>query len=304
MKLTGSRKRSITRQTSHFRKSGDVFVYALANNGIADFLKVGFTGQPKIGDCILPSKIGPTSTFNAEGKNEPDRTKPKVKKVIGQKYWSWYEWHGRTRVKREGAVDVTREVYPRKITPAPHCEMQVLDVSGQLRLVTKLNGGWGDGDLLHAVNLYLEFFGECHVTDNPSSVPIVTPSRVNWRILPPGTSPWLRVQGAVTTRIQNAPAGNQWVIVDRQQYICSFEPDDVFVGEGGFSDYLAYVFRKSGLVVLESLMIGNAIYVFDNNWQAFSQLTKSQIISQNLHRDRIVHRTGWKRQLRSIVKSS
>lgn len=302
MQVSGSRKRSIAKVASHLAKSKDVFVYSLVNNQSVDFAKVGFHGQPKIGDTILPAQIGSISTFNAKGKEEPDKTKPKVTKVIGQKYWSWYEWHGRNRVKKEDAVDVTREVYQRKFTPPPSVEMQVLDVSGQLRLVSRLPASWTSKELLHAVNLYLEFFSECHLTDDPKSVPIVNPKRVNWRFLPPGTTPWVRVQSAVNARLQKSPAGNRWVIIDRQKLICSLGPDDVYVGEGGFSEYLAYVFKSKGLVVLESLMTGNALYIFDKNWQQFSQLTKSQIIAQNLHKERIIHRTGWKTHLRHTLR--
>jgi hypothetical protein len=301
MQIIGSRKRSISKLTAHLDKNKDVFVYSVTNNSVSDFLKVGFTPTPKIGDSILPNVIGPISKFNAEGKNEPDKTKPMVTQVIGQKYWSWEEWHGRQRVTQERAVDDTREVYQRKITPPPALEMQILDVSGQLRLVTGLSSGWSDIDILHAVNLYLEYFAECHVTDDPKSVPIVTPTRVNWRFLPPGQSPWARVQGAVASRTQNASSGNQWVVIDRQKFICSLNPDDVYVGEGGFSDYLAYVFNAKGLVVLESLLTGNAIYIFGQNWVQFSQITKSQLIQQGLYQHRIIHATGWKKQIRGIL---
>lgn len=221
--------------------------------------------------------------------------------MIGQRVWRWFEFHGRDRVERERTVDIERDVYPRKFTPPPGLEMSVLSVSGELRLATNIGKNATDADLTHAVNLYLEFFGECYLTDDPTSVPIVTPKRVNWRLLPPDSNPWTRAQSAVTTRISGRSADNQSIIIDRQQFVCSLNPDEVYVGEGGFADYLAYAFTQKNIVVLESLTSGNAIYVFDKNWRQFSQLSKRQILAQNLQKERIVHATGWKARLKGAV---
>lgn len=301
MLITGKRVRSVARYVRHLDRRKELFVYSLVKNPSADFSRVGFRPSPKMGDTLLPSEIGPISRFNSEGKEEPDKSKPKSPRVVGQRIWRWTEFRGRyERVERERTVDMVRDCYPRKFTPPPGVEMSVLDVAGKLRLVSSLPAGSSDAELTHAVNLYLEFFGECHVTDDPTSVPIVSPKKVNWRLLPPGSSPWARAQSAVTTRIKGRSQDDQRIIIDRQEYVCSLNPDEVYVGEGGFADYLAYVFSAKSMVVLESLTSGNAIYVFDQNWRAFSHLTKSQILSQRLHKHRIIHATGWKGELRRV----
>lgn len=46
---------------------------------------------------------------------------------------------------------------------------------------------------------------------------------------------------------------------------------------------------------------GNAAYVFDRSWRAFSHLAKREILSRNLHKHRIIHATGWARHLRNVV---
>lgn len=53
--------------------------------------------------------------------------------------------------------------------------------------------------------------------------------------------------------------------------------------QGGFNDYLAYVFRAHKVVVLESVRMDNAIYVFGLDWQGVSQLTKAQVLSNKYH---------------------
>jgi hypothetical protein len=301
--ITGKRVRSIKRFVRHLDRKKELFVYSLVKNTGTDFAAVGFPSAPKMGDTILPAEIGPVSRFNSEGKIEPDKTKPKERRVVGQRIWRWVEFRGRyDRVERERTIDIERECYPRKVAPPPSVEMSVLDVAGKLRLVSSVGTSASDEELTHAVNLYLEFFGECHVTDDPASVPIVSPKRVNWRLLPPGANPWARARTAVTGRIKSRSADDQSIIVDRQEFVCSLDPDEVYVGEGGFSDYLAYVFTSKNKVVLESLTSGNAIYVFDKNWRAFSHLTKREILAQNLHKHRIIHATGWKPELKRVLQ--
>lgn len=301
MMIGGKRIRAVKAYVRHLNRRKELFVYSLVKNPAKDFTRVGFTSRPKMGDTILPAEIGPISSFNSQGREEPDKSQPKETRVIGQRIWRWTEFHGRSRVEQERTVDITRECYPRIFTPPPGVEMQVLDVAGKLRLVSSVGKNASDEDLKHAINLYLELFGECHVTDDPSGVPIVTPKRVNWRLLPQGSTPWARAKGAVTARITDRSDDAQRIIIDRQEFVCSLNPDDVYVGQGGFADYLAYVFPSKKLVVLESLTAGNAIYIFDRNWKAFSHLTKREILANNLHKLRIIHATGWKSDLRRAL---
>lgn len=298
MQISGKRIRSVAKYANHLDRTKDLFVYSPVTNPKRDFKRVGFESAAKMGDTILPKEIGPISTFNSEGRDEPDKTKPMKRRTVGQRIWRRKDWGGHWH---EGTVDIVRKCYPRKLTPPPAVEMSVLDVEGKLRLVSKVPANSSDDDLKHAVNLFLEFFQECHLTDDPKSVPIVNPTRVNWRLLPSGGNPWARAKSAVTARITSRSDDSQSIIIDRQEFVCSLDPDDVYVGEGGFTDYLAYVFKAKKLVVLESLTSGNAIYVFDKNWKAFSHLTKREILSQNLQKERIIHATGWKRHLRMAV---
>lgn len=120
-------------------------------------------------------------------------------------------------------------------------------------------------------------------------------------MLPPGEHPWPRVQERLACVLTRFLEDTRAVILDRQRTILAHEPDEQFVGAGGFSDYIAYVFRTRGIVVLECIRKGNAIYVFGQDWARFSKLTKAEIINQNLHLDRIVHIEGWKERLARVL---
>ena len=45
----------------------------------------------------------------------------------------------------------------------------------------------------------------------------------------------------------------------------------------------------------------NTLYIFGEGWERFSQLTKAEIISGSLHRERIVHSAGWKARLHRVL---
>ena len=68
-----------------------------------------------------------------------------------------------------------------------------------------------------------------------------------------------------------------------------------------FANYLAYLFPDRDLVLMESLEHGNATYVFDGNWEEFSQLTKAEILSQGLQKDRLIHSKGWENRLAEVL---
>ena len=297
MHITGKRIVRVDKYTRGLNLAKPLFVYHAAKKVGPSFRRVGLSASAKIGDTILPLINGKVSEFNADGAWRTRDDLPKESRVVGQRIWRWKEFRGRyDHVDKERTVDVTRMCYPREFIPPPSLEMSVAIVDGKLRLVTPLPANAAKDLVKHAVNLYLEAFGECHLTDKPDEVPLVTPKKVNWKLLPQGANPWKRAQSAVTARLPSS-ADQQEIIVERQKYICEFDPDEVYAGEGGFSDYLAYVFPSKGLSVLESVTTGNAIYVFDRNWRNISQMSKRDILAGGLEKDRIIHATGWHKRL-------
>lgn len=73
---------------------------------------------------------------------------------------------------------------------------------------------------------------------------------------------------------------------------------------GGVDDYIAYLFKDRGFVILECLEKGNALYVFGSDWEKIARLTKAQILSGNLHMERIVHTKGWKIRLAKLFNDA
>jgi hypothetical protein len=279
------------------------YVYFVGNDEESMFSAIGLPLNAAIGHSILPKVVGPISKFNSEGTWIIHKDRSKEDRVVGQRIWRWRQFRGRYGYEdQERIIDVTRPCYPRTFVEPPSVEMSVQVVANQRRLITELGANSSEDEIKHTVNLYLEIFGQCHLTDQPAEVPIVMPTRVNWRMLPPGSDPWSRAEQAVEERTASASADAKFIITERQRFICSLGPSDVYVGEGGFSDYLAYIFTDKNKAVLESVSCGNAIYVFEENWRDLSQLTKREILSSKLHQARIVHATGWPERLHEALR--
>ena len=262
----------------------------------AQIIRAGFSGHLSLGDRMLPAIIGPVTRFNAEGKMNVRRDLP-METAYRLVEWHWTERHGKEEVERSDFRDVPYQRYPRDFVPPPGVELQVIaDAHGRLLLVADplLYEGAGSVDLLHAVNVCLELFGECEVftPDLASALP-PTACRLNWQILPPGKYPWERVRGAVQPIIDRAKKGHQGAIAMRLEAVSSHGPEFVAIGTAGFHGYIIFGFPAKPLFILESAYYGNATYVFDKDWETLAKLTKAEILNQSLQKDRIIHLSGW-----------
>lgn len=266
--------------------------------------KVGFSNLDA-GATVLPSPtFGPVSDFNANGSYSIHKDKSK-ETVYRMAEWQWKQWHGRDTIDMSKFVDVPYERYPRTFVPPPGVELKIArSAEGEKLLTTPVYRlGATDDQLLHAINLLLEIFGECHVlTEELNDILGTKAIRLNWRILPEGKRPWKELKNELSPLISGAPEGKRVLIEDRLKTINSFEPDFAAVGTAGFSGYIILGFPTSSTYVLESLYYGNATYVLGKNWETISKMTKAEILSENLHRERIIHRVGWHNRVKNVLK--
>lgn len=303
MFFSGKRVNKISRYLRSSRLERPQFIYHVPMDDDGCLAQIGFSKGSVVGDTILPNSRGPVTKFNAEGKWLVHKDQPLENRLVGQSIWRWKEFRGKYgSQEREKIIDRYRDCYPRTFIEPPSLELTIQIVAGKRRLVTVLPENSNEDLIKHCINLYLEIFGQCHITDKPDEIPIVTPKRVNWKILPDGANPWERAEHAVTERMSESSSDQKFIITDRQRYICSLNPNEVYAGVGGFSDYLAYIFQDKNKAVLESVVQGNAIYIFEGDWKSLSQLTKRQILSENLQFARIIHATGWPQRLKAELE--
>ena len=266
--------------------------------------KVGFPKSPKNGDTVLPNPVGKVSSFNALGAWKRRDDLPKEKRITGQRVWRWTEWHGRDRVERERIVDIEQWCYPKEFKHPIGIELTFVDTSHGKLVVSPILTKSNDKSAinLHAINLFLELFGECLVVGKDyQDVSSLKIKRLAWELLPSGEQPFPKLKEFLERKWRNTDGDRAKVILDRQQTILGFAPDEIYEGIGGFSNYLAFVFASKDLVILESVAIDNAIYVFGDDWRELSKLSKAQILTNNLQVERIVHQTGWKAALARLL---
>ncbi len=267
--------------------------------------KAGFSLPVSPGDAVLPTADGPVSRFNAEGKWYAHRDQPKEKRYIRTVHWRWKQWSGRDQYEEmEDDRDIFRDCYPRDFIEPPSLELTYIEKDERRLIVAKAfkKATENHEDIKHAVNLFLELFGECDLVNLDLAPFIPEPKRVNWRMLPPGEYPWPHIQNHLKAVLRRSSAGVQSIILDRQKTLSDLTPEETYTGQGGFSDYVAYVFKKRGIVILESIRKDNAIYVFGKNWQAFSRLTKAEVLNNSFHIERIVHMKGWKDRVMALFQ--
>ena len=198
-----------------------------------------------------------------------------------------------------------RLCYPRTHVPPPGLELTYVE-HGERRLLVGpalTNEPTAHEAIAHAVNLFLEFTGECElIQDDLSRFSRIETRRVAWRLLPPGAHPWATVSAHLHSMLKRVSPNTRRVIEDRQATIMSHSPSEQYVGLGGFEDYIAYVFRKRDVVVLESIRRDNAIYVFGQEWERFAQLSKREVLLHRHQLARIVHAGDWKERLARLLE--
>jgi hypothetical protein len=269
---------------------------------------IGFPDVANVGDAVLPAVIGPATGFNAVGGVIIHRDQPK-ETASRMVEWHWKEFRGPYDTEEMSKfVDVPYERYPRTDVPPPSVELKIaVTADGQRVLVSPplTFTSDDDKDLIHAVNLVLEVLGFCEIfTSNLDEIILAPLRRLNWKLLPPGKRPWKQLRPDVLAVITRAKEGNQPVIEHRLEAINGYGPDFVAIGLAGFAGYVVFGFTSRSLFVCESIYTDNATYVFGDDWEKLSKLTKMQVLDNRLHRDRIIHRVGWDDRLRSILRAT
>lgn len=269
--------------------------------------RAGFSSNLEVGETVLPAAAGPVSGFNAEGKYNIHKDQPKETAYrLGE--WKWQEFRGRyDTVERSKIVEIPYERYPRTYIEPPSVELSVAQNDDGEKVVRSGVHAFveaNDEALIHTINLFLEYFGECELLRGDLAP--VAPARLirlNWEVLPQGRMPWARLQQYLRPIVDRQPEGNRTVIDKRHETISAYGPDFVAVGQGGFDGYVIFGFPAKRLYILESTQINNATYVLDRDWEDLSSMTKVELLNNDLHKERIIHRESWFAQINRVLNT-
>jgi hypothetical protein len=308
LRLTG--KTSLRSLSRHLKgvPAGAPVVVALSDldRHHAALRRAGFSEELGEGETILPGPVGKTSLYNAEGRYIVHKDQPK-ETVYRQQEWTWEEWHGPYTVTQSRIVDVPYERYPRTFVEPPSVELTVAkDLSGDKVVVCEAldYSPTNEEALLHRINLFRELFGECDLLTGDLSPFIGTKlRRLNWEVLPQGELPWERLKQRLDLILKQLGERKGPVAEHRLKILTEdHKPAFTAVGRAGFRGYLVFGFKDKRVFILESLHYGNATYVFDEDWERLSQMTKAEILAGNRQKDRIIHREGWDAAVRRCLR--
>lgn len=282
--------------------AGEQYRIIHAPASAAQLSRTGFPEPTPNGATVLPAIVGPVSRFNAEGRWITRKDLPKESRYIRTLSWKWKTWGGE---EHEEFKDQFRDCYQREHVPPPSVEMSYAIQAGEAYFVSPvMTHSAEDRDLaLHTVNLFLELFRSCEIVAvDLAAYDPPTLERLNWKIFPVGEYPWERVAEHIGHATRRVGESVRVVIADRSRFVVGLDPAAIGVGEGGFDDYMVYMFPEADLVVLECIRRDNALYVFRGDWRNVSQLTKAQIINADLYHARIIHSDGWKGRLLALFQ--
>ena len=150
------------------------------------------------------------------------------------------------------------------------------------------------------LRLLREAFGDAHIFGADLTDEEYTRiQQVDWELLPPGWSDKILARLAAQ---KSVGAERLRVAEQRLQELDRLGHDGFIVGTGRFARYFGAKFGDR-LVALESLEYGNALYLFEENWEHLTQLSRTELIKR---RDPLVHRVphlpGWQSAIRHLVR--
>lgn len=235
------------------------------------------------------------TSYNASGKFEVYKDKPKEYRSI-IRYYNLPDWQGNYH---SGSWVDRKLCYKREFLPPPKIQLILSD--GKFYSQPLLNADEFMETNKLIMNMFLEMFGEFEILNEDLSPKIPSAfKRLPWIILPKGECPWEEIEEQIKERISRYPEREQKEIVACHNRLKSMQPSELTVGVEGFKGYLIYTYPQIDTHVFESYSPGNATYVFGENWESASILSKATIIKSSLHKERVVHTSNWPNKINDL----
>jgi hypothetical protein len=140
------------------------------------------------------------------------------------------------------------------------------------------------------------------LNDNLDTLRFPEVHRKNWSVLPLGEHLFENIENHINEGLRIVNNRNSRVIKGRVQEITNAKPNFLAVGNAGFTGYWIFGFPDRNIYILESVYPNNATYVLGQNWEIISQMSKAEILRNDLHVARIVHRNTWNDEIRRLLR--
>lgn len=305
MKITKKRIVNVKKHLSDINKD-DLFYLGIRNNSIvSNLIKKDFDIIDSEHSEFMPKPyLGKYSQRNSVGETIPDKSLNKIKAYRAQSY-ELVDWGG---YSHSGTTYVSYKKYPSKfIEPNGFSFRKINDCDNNELIIIDykfVNSEEYYNKIKFCINLILEIFSEVETFDIDDISGNIKPVKkiLPWEILPKGEKIWNVFKDRINN--YNISKSEKLLIEDRFDYIESFKPDYEYQGKAGYSGYIVFCFKDMGLYIIDSVIYGNATYVFSDSWEDVSKLSKKEIIDGDLCKSRIIHSKSWKKQIENELKSS
>lgn len=305
MRISQSKIKNVDKFLIEFKEDENLYVILDDIKNFKDrLIQIGFSVSLQLGEKVLPSTLcGHVSDFNANGRYEKLKDLPKE---------TYYKTQSMT-IKAYGKHDayITKQQPYQKyqvglVEVAPSSELAILEDTNNEKIISSdiLTVNENNKKIIkHTINLFLELFGDCQIVDDEFLSRQKTKiKKVKWNILPQGIMPWSSLKNSLVDLLDKIEVENKEDTLRRFEYLNSFSPDFVATGNGGFNDYVVFGFTDKNLYILENSFAGNATYIFSSDWETLSQLSKAEILAENLQEHRLIHRKHWKHSIKDILQ--
>lgn len=298
MKIKKRRIRNPKRYLLEFKENEELRIgIKIENDNEEMVVKMGFDPDFIVGEVVIPnSDISKSAYENSEGKCIIRKDLPKE---TAERYWEW-SWEDFGHNTHTDFRYIPYERYQREYVPPRALEFMILEDKEKNKWVVSnimRNNVENYDDIKLLINILLSIFNECETININMEQPIKTVRSVKWEILRPGKQTKNILRNIVKERVSKNREG---MYIRNIEKLIDCSDENIAVGTQEFKGYIVFICGK--YAILESLMPNNATYILDKNWEEVSKLTKTEVLNNELHIDRIYHYLNWEEKINKYLK--
>ncbi|MBQ3408514.1 MAG: hypothetical protein IJH12_04845 [Clostridia bacterium] len=298
MKINKKKIRNPKRYLSEFKENERLRIgIKITEENKEKVEKLGFDSKMIVGEIIVPNSNISKSTYeNAEGKCIIRKDLPKE---IAERYWEW-SWEDRGHNTYTDYKYIPYERYQREYVAPRALEFMIVEDNEKNKWVTSTeieNSQENYEDIKLSINILLSAFGECETINTNMEEPIKTVRAVKWEILRPGKQTKERIRSIIKEKVSQ---NRESLYIRNLDKLIENSDENIAVGTQEFKGYIVFICGK--YAILESLMPNNATYILDKDWEEISKLTKTEVLNNKLHIERIYHYSNWEEKMNKYMK--
>ena len=260
--------------------------------------KYGFDQSSLEDKMIIPNPINKSTTENVDGKWIVHKNLPKEKRTIERDYHI-VDWHGNNH---DGTCYQEVLCYQRTLIEPKEIGFNI--ENNIMYSALYVNNEENRDNIKCAINIILSILGRCEILNKNkiNKYKLINEKKVSWTILPKGDMCKSLLEDYIEKTTLTIPKSKRQLIKNRFQFLRDLKYDFCVTGSQSFYGYIVFCFSNKNIYLFESNKPDNATYVFEGNWEEASKLTKSEILTGNLHKCRIFHTHNWKSNIINLLK--